>query len=416
MGLLSKLRPFAMDSAELARMIHSVYGGGSTATGISVNNDSAMQAMAVHSCVKIIADSFGMLPCHMMEEVDGIKSKATDFYLYDLLHSQPNEYLTADKFWGMSAAHIKLQGNFFALKSGLPGRPIRELIPLAFGSVEDVIQGSDYSLWYKVRRPSGKSMEDTSTKLDTIPGDRIMHIRGLVLDGFLGLNPVAYARESIGLALATEKHGAKLFGQGTMIGGTLQMAGFFKDRAKAKEFVDDFNESHGSVENAHKSVLLEQGVTWNKMAMTSVDSQFLEARGFQKKEIVDLFFGLPLSQMTTGDKTGTYASAGAFSQDYVNYCLMPLCVAAEMEIRRSLLTGEEKKRYYAKFSAAALLRGNPAERAAFYRELVNCEVMNPNEARDLEDWNSYGPEGDKYRTRTSSMKPTIESATNAGEK
>ena len=268
-------RPRAMTSRELEKAILSVYGGGHTSSGISVNTDSAMRAMSVHTCVKAKSNGIKMMPCHLMRRNGNKVEKATDHNIYRLLHDQPNSWMTPSEFWGMASVCLDLRGNFYALKSFLPGRPIRELIPLAVGAVQEVIQTPDYGLFYKVSRP-----ESAGGGVDTIPRERIMHLRGLTLDGFMGLNPIAYARESIGLELATEKHGAKLFTHGTNIGGVLQMpAGhFFKDRVAAQNFLDSFNENYSSVENAHKAALLENGVTWEKMGMTSVDSQFLEAR------------------------------------------------------------------------------------------------------------------------------------------
>jgi len=216
------------------------------------------------------------------------------------------------------------------------------------------------------------------------------------------LNPIEYARESVGLDQALAKHGAKLFSHGTMIGGVLQMPGSFKDRTMAQKFLDDFNDHYSSVENAHKTALLEQGVTWQKMAMTSVDSQFLEARNFQKKEIVDLFFGLPLSMLQSGDKVATYASADAFDLEYVKYALTPRLVNIEMAIYRDLLTESQKENYFAKFSTGGLLRGDTAARTAYYSGMVNIEAMSPNEVRELEDMNPYAG-GDEYRTRTSTI-------------
>jgi HK97 family phage portal protein len=395
-GIFSRIRPKAMTSDEISRLIIDTFGGGTTASGQSVNSTTAMQAMAVHSCVKIKADSIAQLPCHLYVEKGNTKDKAKDLRLYRLLHRQPNQWMTAPEFWGMCSACLDLRGNFFALKSGLPGREVQELIPIPMGRVKEVIQAPDYGLFYKISRPDGSS-------IDTIPGNRIMHIRGLVLDGFMGINPIQYARESIGLDQALVKHGAKLFGHGTMIGGVLQMPGSFKDRNMAQKFLDDFNETYSSVENAHKTALLEQGVTWQKMAMTSVDSQFLEARNFQKKEIVDLFFGLPLSMLQSGDKVATYASADAFDLEYVKYALTPRLVNIEMAIFRDLLTEEQKENYFAKFSTGGLLRGDTAARTAYYQGMVNIEAMNPNEVRELEDMNPY-PEGNEYRTRTSTVR------------
>lgn len=396
MGIFSKLRPQALINDELSRLVLSVYGGGGTATGIAINTESAMRAMCVHSCVKILANSIAQLPCHLMENRNGIKGKAENHKLYPILHDQPNQWMTAPEFWGMVVAHIKLKGNFFAFKVFDGKGRVGELIPLAIDSVIEVIQEPDYGLFYKVQRPK-------STVTDLIPGKQIMHIRGLVLNGFMGINPIQYARESIGLALATEKHGAKLFGHGTLLGGILKWDKHFSSDEKAKQVIQSFNEVYSSVENAHKTALLEDGMSWEKIQMTSEDSQFLESRNFQKKEIVDLFFGLPLSLLQSGDKVATYASAEQFSLEYVKYALMPLIINIEKAIRRDLLSYEEKETYYAKFAAGGLLRGDMAARYAAYAIAIDKEIMNPNEIRDLEDMNPYDG-GGIYKTRTSSIK------------
>jgi HK97 family phage portal protein len=415
MGLIARVgRPKAMNSEELSRLILPTYGGRMTSTGISVNTESAMRAITVHKCVKAKANALLQIPCHLMKQEGRNKERAIDHRLYTLLHDQPNEWMTAPEFWGMCSACLDLRGNFFVLKSNLPGRPIRELIPLGIGRVQEVIQMPDYSLAYKVSRPTTKQTTSDigagnigdmlGVTYDIIPGNRIMHIRELVLNGYMGLNPIAYARESIGLAIAQEKHGAKLFSHGTLLGGILKWDKHFSTEQKAKEFLTSFNEIYSSVENAHKTALLEDGVTWEKIQMTSQDSQFMEARAFQNKDITDLFFALPLQIMSTGDKTATFASAEQFDKEYVQYAIMPRIVNIEKAIRRDLLTEEEKQTpYYAKFQAQALLRGTTKDRFEAYQIGINTEIINPNEARDLEDMNPYDG-GDEYRTRTATMK------------
>lgn len=404
-------RPKAMTSQELEKLLVTGYGGGQTSTGISVSTDSAMRAMSVHTCVKAKSNGIKMMPCHLMRRDGKNVEKATDHPVYRLLHDQPNSWMTPSEFWGMASACLDLRGNFYALKTGLPGRPVKELIPLAMGSVEEVIQTPNYGLFYKVIRPTQDSNgtigigQSNGGQVDIIPGNRIMHLRGLTLDGFTGLNPIAYARESIGLELATEKHGAKLFSHGTNIGGVLTMpeGQYFKDRDKAREFMDEFNQNYSSVENAHKAALLENGVTWTKMGMTSIDSQFLEARRFQHRQIVDLFFSIPLSIMTSEDKTATFASSEQFSIAYVIYALMPYIINIEQAVYRDLLSEEEKKTYYAKFEPKALLRGSFREQMEGFQIGVNTEIFCPNDVLEMLDMNGY-PGGEIYRTRTSSIK------------
>jgi HK97 family phage portal protein len=425
MSLFGSIRPRAMTSDELSRLILSTYGGGHTSTGISVTTDSAMRAITVQSCVTIKANSLAQLPCHLYAQNGKSKELAVEHPYYTLLHDQPNEWMTAPEFWGMVSACLDLRGNFFALKSGLPGRQIRELIPLPIGAVEEVIQTPSYGLFYKVRRPkSNSSTSDATqsgiglnagTEADMIPGNRIMHIRGLVLNGFMGLNPIAYARESIGLALAQEKHGAKLFKNGAMLHGIVKAPGRFKTDAEAKKWIENFNDAFASVESAWKTALLEDGMSYERIGMTSEDSQFMEARAFQKKEIVDLFFGLPLQMMTSGDKTATFASAQEFDSEYVTFCMVPRIVNIEKAIRRDMLNDEEKKTMYAKFQTGGLMRGKIKERFEAYQIAVNTEIFSPNEARELEDMNPYEG-GDEYRTRTSTMKQPAEPAKGADKK
>ncbi|QBY44210.1 Phage portal protein [Arsenophonus nasoniae] len=51
------------------------------------------------------------------------------------------------------------------------------------------------------------------------------------LDGLIGLSPIAYARQAIGLGLATEEHGSRLFGNGAVTSGVLQTEQYLTDDA-----------------------------------------------------------------------------------------------------------------------------------------------------------------------------------------
>ena len=82
---------------------------------------------------------------------------------------------------------------------------------------------------------------------------------------------------------------------------------------------------------------------------------------------------------------------------------MPILVNIEKAIRRDLLTKEERNRFYAKFSAAGLLRGDMAARFAAYQIGINSQILNPNTCRDWEDLNPYIG-GELYATRTSTIK------------
>jgi len=397
MGIVSRMaRPKAMHSQELERMIMSVFGGGSTSSGISVSSDSAMRQATVYSCVNVLSRVIGMLPCHLMETAGKTRTKMVDDPLYFLLHDQPNEWMTAPEFWGMAMNHLPLRGNFFALKNkglNLTGT-VRELIPLAPGIVQEVEQDERFRLLYKLRYPDG-------TQVD-VPASEIMHLRGMTMNGYMGVNPIQYIRESIALGLASEDFGARFFGSGTHPGGIVEMPGKLDPKNKT-EVKGALNEAYTGLGKSHRLMLLEYGMKYQKVGVDPKDSQFIELRKYQKAEIVDIFMGMPLTILSSQDTTPTYASAEQFSIGFVIYALMPWIVAIEKAISRDLIPMAKRRTQYAKFSVKGLQRGSFKEQMDSFAVAIDKEIFNPNECRNLLDMDPYEG-GDEYRTRTSSMK------------
>ena len=372
------------------------YGGYiPTAAGVPVDSDSAMRLMTVHNCVKVLSQSVAQLPLHLMEQNGKLKEKALTHRLYRRLHDQPNSWMTASEFWGMAVAHVSLRGNFYAYKLGMPGGPVKELIPFKADRVEEVKQAEDYSLIYTVRLPTGERVE--------IPQTRMLHLRGLVLNGLTGMNPIECAREAVGLGLANAEFLARYYGKGMHPGAVIMHPMTLNTPAHAN-LRKVLTEKYAGLGKSHELMLIDEGMKIEFPKMTLVDAQFLEQGKFNQSQICGMF-RVPLMLVQAGDAPTTYASAEQFMLAFVTHALTPLVVNIEQAIKRDLLTPEEQGRYYAKFSMAGLLRGDMEARFTAYQIGVNTEILNPNEVRDLEDLNPY-PGGEVYRTRTSTVKET----------
>ena len=85
------------------------------------------------------------------------------------------------------------------------------------------------------------------------------------------MSPIAIAQDVIGLALATQQHGGILFRQGGQIGGVITHPGTLSKEA-ADRIANSWRETHAGVQNAHKVAILEEGMTFDKIAMTNEDS------------------------------------------------------------------------------------------------------------------------------------------------
>jgi len=383
-------RPNAAISSTLERLILDIYGGGSTASGVSVNSDTAMRLITVQNCVRMRAATLQRIPCHTMERSNGRIRKAEDFYLYEKLLDQPNSWMSGPDFWGMAEAYVSLWGNFVCYKVMVRDE-VRELLPIPAGMLHSIAQNPDYSLDYEIRFPDGSVRH--------LNGPQVLHLRGLTLNGYSGVNPIEYARETIGLGQASTQFLAQFFGKGMRPGVIfehplpLTVAAYANRKAALVE-------KYQGLGKHWETMLIDEGMKATFPEIKLVDAQFIEQMKLTDAQICGLY-RVPLMLVNGGDKEPTYASADQFMLFYQMFSIDN--VVYESALRRDLLTEEERRRYYFKFNINALLRGSMKDRAAFYRDMINAEVFNPNECRELEDRNPYDG-GNEYRTRTSTVR------------
>jgi HK97 family phage portal protein len=346
------------DWGVLERFLAWQFGGGASSSGIVVNPQTAMQAGAVYSCVQVLSQTVGMLPLNIWTK-ELARTLAEDHPLFELLHHQPNDYQTSTEFWEMMVVALCLRGNAYAFANRAPSGRVVELLPLHPDLVR-VTQNADWSLQYQLTMPDG------SFKFFGV-GD-IFHIRGMTLNGWLGVSPIAYARESIGLALAAEKFGSQLFRNGAKMGGVLEHPNKVGDEAY-KRLKDSFDQAT-SGENAHRTAVLEEGMKFTKISMSSEDAQFLETRKYQRSEIAAIYRVPP--HMIGDLEKATFSNIEQQSLEFVTFTMMPWLVRIEKAIRRDLFAMPDRKKYVIRFDPSALLRGDGVARSTYFSKALGA--------------------------------------------
>jgi phage portal protein BeeE len=82
--------------------------------------------------------------------------------------------------------------------------------------------------------------------------------------GLMGDNVIARAAKALGVAAAQERFAASYFGQGAQPGGVLEeRANTLSDQAYERMKTDWMPRSGKGPENAHKPMILEEGMEWN---------------------------------------------------------------------------------------------------------------------------------------------------------
>lgn len=365
---------------------------GNSTSGKRVNERTAMQMTAVYSCVRILSEAVASLPLHFYEyREDGSKVKAVHHPLYSLLHDEPNPEMTSFVFRETLMTHLLLWGNAYAqiIRNG-KGK-VASLYPLMPDRMR--VDRDEYGrLYYEYQISVDDAHINKGLTVQLSPSE-VLHIPGLGFDGLVGYSPIAMAKNAIGLAIAAEEYGSKFYANGAAPSGVLEHPGTLKDPSKVR---DSWSQTFGGSANSHKVAVLEEGMKYTPISISPNEAQFLETRKFQINEIARIFRVPP--HMVGDLEKSSFSNIEQQSLEFVKYTLDPWVTRWEQNMTRSLLTAEEKKKYFIKFNVDGLLRGDYQSRMNGYATARQNGWMSANDIRELENLDRIPTElgGDLY--------------------
>lgn len=353
---------------------------------------SAMQMTAVYSCVRILSEAIASLPLHLYRYTDsGGKEKATDSPLYFLLHDEPNPEMTSFVFREAMMTHLLLWGNAYAQIIRNGKGEVTALYPLMPDRMT-VDRDENGRLYYEYIVSSDDAPINKKSTVRLPPLD-VLHIPGLGFDGLVGYSPIAMAKNAIGMSIACEEYGSKFFANGAAPSGVLEHPGTIKDPSRVSE---SWTQTFGGSSNAHKVAVLEEGMKYTPISISPEQAQFLETRKFQINEIARIFRVPP--HMVGDLEKSSFSNIEQQSLEFVKYTLEPWIIRWEQSISRSLLSIEEKRKYFVKFNVDGLLRGDYQSRMNGYATARQNGWMSANDIRELENLDRISAEegGDLY--------------------
>lgn len=349
--------------------------GNVSASGAVVNADTAMKVAAVYACVRIIAGAVATLPLHVNRRVDErTREDASDTELWKVLRRRPNAWQKPAQFRRMMQAHVLLRGNAYASIVRTVRGEVQALLPLHPDRVK-VEQLADQSLRYTYARPDGSRVQFKQSE--------VLHLYGLTLDGIRGVTPITYARETIGLSLAMEDHGATTFRNGARVGGVLKHPGKLgkEGQENLRASLEDFR-SGGDREG--KNLILEEGMSYERMSMTAQDAQWVESRKFSRSDIA-MFFGVPPHMIGDTEKSTSWGTGiEQQTQGFVAFTLEDHLTMWEEAITVDLSADPA---IYARFNRNALVKGDIKARWEAYVKALQWGVYSPDRVLELEDEN-----------------------------
>jgi HK97 family phage portal protein len=342
-----------------------------TAAGIAVGAEQALRLSAVWGAVRILSETVSTLPVHAFaagsrDPVEPtpliLRTPAAHTALHDWLHQVMRSLLLHGNCWGVITERA---GNAF--------RPTQiELV--------------------EPHRISIQTGAETIFRLDgkEIPREQLWHLRAYPTPGnLLGLSPISYAAQSIGLSLAAEKFGSEFFGSGAMPTGVITVNRHITED-QAKHTSKMWNLLFSNTEGKRKVAVIGDGAQFDPVSIKPEESQFLEARKMTVADIARVY-GVPVEMLAgnSGDSM-TYASIEQRSIDFLTFGVGPWLVRLETALTELLPRGQ-----VCKFNAGALLRTTQLDRYKGYEIGLRNNFMDVAQIRDLEDWapldSSSGP-------------------------
>jgi HK97 family phage portal protein len=206
---------------------------------------------------------------------------------------------------------------------------------------------------------------------------------GMNLSGYSGKSPIQFAKENIGIGIASQELQGSYFKNGTRLDGYLKVQGELSEPAQER-LKSSWNKAQAGIKNSYKTALLEGGTEFVKMYDDPEKAQTINTRRFTVEEVARVF-GVPLHLLQDLSRS-TNNNIEHQSIEFVQHCIRPFCERLEDEMERKLLTEQEKQAMdtFIEFSVDMLLRGDIAGRMKRVETLFKIGAITPNEIRQSE--------------------------------
>lgn len=339
-------------------------------TGKAVTFDSAMQVSAFWACVRLISETVASLPV-VFYRVSGDTRKKDDTHsLWTVLALRPNRYQTRVDFFLTLVLNLVTRGNAYAQITRNGAGQIVSLLPLMSAQIETKLL-SDGAVVHVYTGSEG---------VQVFASENVWHIK-LFGNGIVGLSPLGYGANAVGIAIASEDRISAVFRNGAKPTGVLMVDAALNkaQRAEIRESFSDLAEG-----NTDSLIVLDKFMKYEQVSMSPQDIELLQSRRYQVEDIAR-FMGVPSVLINDTQSTTAWGSGiQQIIEGWYKLGLRPYLENIELSARIQLMTPGEWRQWEIELDFDALLRADMVARFEAYQKSINGSVHTPNECRGME--------------------------------
>ena len=293
-------------------------GAVASSTGQLVSQGTALTVSAVYACVSIRAqDVSRCTPQLFKRNSKGAKVKVTDHPVARFFRNPNPQQTWLEWCEQMETAYLLRGNNYGVIRRNGKG-VLQDIIPVNPDAVL-VLESWNGEIFYNVNRIGLWQIAMLRDFPSSIAEEDIFQLRGVSFNSLVGLSTIGQARDSIGVAMGLEQQSARLMFNGSKPSGVLTAKKALTETT-AQRLKQQWREVTSGIANAGVTPILEDGIEFKPMQLTSVDMEFMKQRDFQ---VVDIcrFYRVPPFKLGLTELRGI--NIDQINQDYVNNTIMP---------------------------------------------------------------------------------------------
>jgi HK97 family phage portal protein len=327
--------------------------------------DMALTIPTVWACVSLLANAVSMLPLETFRRTATIPERIPDGPLL----SSPSAGVTQSEWLQSVMLSALLRGNAYGRIAARDpyGRPT-QIDLLNPDSVKPTMTDTG-QLVYDVTT----SVTGTVVRMSTAD---VWHLRGMTMPGAkVGLSPISYAAQTMGVDLSSRQFAADYFA-----GGGIPKAIITSDQDINQEQSVTIKEKWMAATRRREPMVMGAGLGYHSIQVTPEESQFLATQQHNVAQIAR-FFNVP-AELVGGSSgnSNTYANVEQRGIEFLTYSVGPWLKRIEDTLFPCF-----SQPTYVKFDTKALLRTDAETQAKVRNQQLAGKYRTPTELRAQDD-------------------------------
>ena len=340
--------------------------------------DTVAAHHAVYTCVTRVAQDIGKLSPRLVQfdSRTGIWQEITNTAHSPVL-AQPNRFQNHIQFKAWWITCLLLHGNVYVLKRHDAALRVDTLYLLDPTRVK-VLVAPDGEVFYELRQDF---LSEQSADSVTVPASELVHDRiNCLFHPLVGTSPIFACGCAANMGLRIEQNSADFFGNGSNPSGVLSSPQHIT-KQRAEELQEVWNSQYTG-ENSGRVAMIGDGMKFEPMRMTAVDSQLIEQLKWSAETVCSTFH-VPPWKIGVGSQPA-YTKPEIANQAYYSDCLQALIEQWELCMDEALgLTKpiDGRGRLGVELGLDGLLRMDAASQVETLTQGISGSLLTVNGAR-----------------------------------